>query len=635
MKTINKYFLILILSLGSIGNSFAQDCISHTDFTGTVDDYNNDVIYPMGATLTSEGDLSIIKTLASAPGPGYFQQTSFLEISPTEVAFHGYLTFDVSAATNPCRELTINAFAERIIVDGDTTNYIGTTFPHIGSGYILDTISANVFIITGEFDQTDIWIPTGFFYEACLEGCPTPPSSGCLDATSFTDDLADYNNDVIYPMGSTLATTGDLSIIKTLESAPGPGYFQQTSFLSIDPTEVLFHGYLTFDVSAASFPCRELTINAFAERIIVDGDTINYIGTTFPHIGSGFTLDTIAAGIFIVIGEFDQTDIWIPTGIFYEACIDTCATPPSSGCLDATSFTDDLADYNNDVTYPMGASLATTGDLTIIKTLASAPGPGYFQQTSFLSIDPTEVLFHGYLTFDVSAASYPCRELTINATAERIMVNGDTINLIGATLPYVGTEFTLDTLMDGILLISGEFDQVDIWIPTGIFYVACLDSCADCHAGFTYEINQSNVTFTNTSSISANDADAFMWDFGDGSTSANNNPTHAYSAPGIYTVCLTIVDEDCINSTMEHCKTITISGCPTGHFTITPNNDGDADNIFIPSGSIIYNRNGIIVKTIIEDLDWYGVDDKNQLLPMGYYVVKCGEFGVFNITIVR
>lgn len=43
------------------------------------------------------------------------------------------------------------------------------------------------------------------------------------------------------------------------------------------------------------------------------------------------------------------------------------------------------------------------------------------------------------------------------------------------------------------------------------------------------------VNFTNTSS----DATEYLWDFGDGNTSLDENPAHTYNSPGIYTVTLT------------------------------------------------------------------------------------------------
>jgi hypothetical protein len=36
---------------------------------------------------------------------------------------------------------------------------------------------------------------------------------------------------------------------------------------------------------------------------------------------------------------------------------------------------------------------------------------------------------------------------------------------------------------------------------------------------------------------------SWRWDFGDGTTSSDRNPTHAYTSPGTYTVTLTVRDE--------------------------------------------------------------------------------------------
>jgi PKD repeat protein len=37
----------------------------------------------------------------------------------------------------------------------------------------------------------------------------------------------------------------------------------------------------------------------------------------------------------------------------------------------------------------------------------------------------------------------------------------------------------------------------------------------------------------------------YVWDFGDGNTSASANPSHSYTAPGVYTVILTVSDANC------------------------------------------------------------------------------------------
>jgi PKD repeat protein len=61
-------------------------------------------------------------------------------------------------------------------------------------------------------------------------------------------------------------------------------------------------------------------------------------------------------------------------------------------------------------------------------------------------------------------------------------------------------------------------------------------SAPTCNANFTYSINPNGVyLFTNTSN---NTSASYIWDFGDGTTSTQNNPSHYYPNNGIYNVCL-------------------------------------------------------------------------------------------------
>jgi PKD repeat protein len=53
-------------------------------------------------------------------------------------------------------------------------------------------------------------------------------------------------------------------------------------------------------------------------------------------------------------------------------------------------------------------------------------------------------------------------------------------------------------------------------------------------AAFTYNVADLGVSFTNASAF----ANAFLWDFGDGSTSTERHPQHTYAAAGTYTVTL-------------------------------------------------------------------------------------------------
>jgi len=76
---------------------------------------------------------------------------------------------------------------------------------------------------------------------------------------------------------------------------------------------------------------------------------------------------------------------------------------------------------------------------------------------------------------------------------------------------------------------------------------------ANFHSNTT---NNPRISFTNQSI----NADSYYWDFGDGNTSVNSNPTHTYSSNGPKTVCLTAINNSLCNSMDKYCFDITIAG---------------------------------------------------------------------------
>ncbi|NIM11614.1 MAG: PKD domain-containing protein, partial [Candidatus Aminicenantes bacterium] len=76
---------------------------------------------------------------------------------------------------------------------------------------------------------------------------------------------------------------------------------------------------------------------------------------------------------------------------------------------------------------------------------------------------------------------------------------------------------------------------------------------------FTYTINCLTVNFTDTSTDDGTIV-SWLWDFGDGNTSTEQNPTHTYAADGTYTVTLTVTDDDSLTDSVS--KIITVADCP-------------------------------------------------------------------------
>lgn len=99
------------------------------------------------------------------------------------------------------------------------------------------------------------------------------------------------------------------------------------------------------------------------------------------------------------------------------------------------------------------------------------------------------------------------------------------------------------------------------------FCQSVIISCVPPTAGFSSSVTDSIATFINNSSANSI---AYTWTFGDGGTSTAVNPTHTYSAPGTYTVCL-VVSNTCGLDTI--CQTVTITCTnPTAGYTVSINN---------------------------------------------------------------
>lgn len=103
-------------------------------------------------------------------------------------------------------------------------------------------------------------------------------------------------------------------------------------------------------------------------------------------------------------------------------------------------------------------------------------------------------------------------------------------------------------------------------ISVTLFVLILFSSCTKAPVA-SFEVDQNNVkapatiSFTNTST----NADEFLWNFGDGETSTEANPTHEYVQGGDYDVSLKAYGEDETNTVV---KTISILPNMTGFWNM-------------------------------------------------------------------
>jgi PKD repeat protein len=110
-------------------------------------------------------------------------------------------------------------------------------------------------------------------------------------------------------------------------------------------------------------------------------------------------------------------------------------------------------------------------------------------------------------------------------------------------------------------------------------------------ADFIANVSHSNLTatFSDRSTDSDGSIATYSWDFGDGSTSTQANPTKTYATPAVYTVKLTVTDNGGLSHTKSAPVAVGISTPPRDTYT----NDADyaiRDNATVESPVTVSNR---------------------------------------------
>jgi PKD repeat protein len=119
---------------------------------------------------------------------------------------------------------------------------------------------------------------------------------------------------------------------------------------------------------------------------------------------------------------------------------------------------------------------------------------------------------------------------------------------------------------------SDEFEPLHAFAEEGVYEVTltvsgaeCLDTKTkvvhvgnnwppnnNCHANYDWAVHEDGVTVTFTDTSVGDSIQEWMWDFGDGEISLEQNPVHVFPEEGLYFVTLTITSGDCMDAKTRH-----------------------------------------------------------------------------------
>jgi PKD repeat protein len=247
---------------------------------------------------------------------------------------------------------------------------------------------------------------------------------------------------------------------------------------------------------------------------------------------------------------------------FDASGLDVTFTDLSSGTVDSWLW--DFGDGSTSTAQNPGHAFVAGGAYTVSLTVTNAGG----QDTMNRLVEVAPVPSAG---FSVSANGL---EVTFTDTSTGTIDdwswdfgdgNGSTAQNPTHTYAGVGTFTVALTVSNVSSLDTYEMDVSVAAVPT---------------AHFTYSASVLTVDFTDASTGTI---DLWEWDFGDGNSSTDQNPSHTYAAAGEYTVNLTVSN---VSSTDTHTEIVRVAETPTAAFgavvngltvTFTDTSLGDID----------------------------------------------------------
>jgi hypothetical protein len=142
----------------------------------------------------------------------------------------------------------------------------------------------------------------------------------------------------------------------------------------------------------------------------------------------------------------------------------------------------------------------------------------------------------------------------------------------------------------------------------------------DPAATFTFETASNTVTFTNTS-VNAED---YTWDFGDGATSTEQNPSHEFTGVGPYNVTLTVSRCDRQSTITQQILLLGTNNYSFQNFTVYPNPSASTWNIASSTNAItaiqVVDMTGKVVMNITPNSEVAAIDA--SALSSGIYLAK-------------
>lgn len=507
-------------------------------------------------------------------------------------------------------------------------------------------------------------------------------STGNGNCAAVTDTV-----DIIITPVPSVNAGNDTSVCSSIDSVGlngivtgglGQGYWVTTGSGTFTPNDTLNNPYYhpsSADTSAGSVKIYFYPVGAC--RPVVDSITITFQAAPFVNAGTDYNIcwgDTIALNGTMFNGSGNK---WVTTGtgtfIPHDSIINTQYVPDSTDL--ANGFVEFVLTTN-------GLALCPGSTDTIRVNIGDVPIANFWNdgicEGQTIQLIDTSTIGFGNLTFwqyiigtdtmNVEDTTYTVGAAgTISITH---IVSGqygcsDTITKTLNINPNPVALFGWDAwCSDSVAFTDSSSGNIASWIWSfgdttsgdtvqhpmhwysrdSAFYIATLTVITDSGCSHTYAdtiylltgptadyipqggtYNEDDpIAFTNQSIGGS----TYFWDFRDGNTSTDKDPTHTFTDPGTYLVLLVVTDTNGCTDTVSYLFTILDIddgpvAVPSG---FTPNGDGENDFLYVRGGPVInlrftiYNEWGNKIWETTNQKDGWNGKYRGQPQPNGTYV---------------
>jgi PGF-pre-PGF domain-containing protein len=543
-------------------------------------------------TYETAGTYTVLLNATNAGGSNITTRTDYITVTvPAPVAnFTGTPTSGTAPLTVTFTDVSTNAPTSWnwTFGDGSTSGEQHPVHIYQINGTYTVSLTATNAAGSGNFTKTDyITVSTGVITPiANFTGTPTsgvaPLTVTFTDSsknapTSWTWDFGDGNTSVEQHPVHIYQINGTYTVSLTATNAAGSGNLTKTNYISVTsgvvPPVANFAGTPTSGKAPLPVTFTDSSTNTPTSWSWNFGDGSTSVEQHPVHIyqvNGTYTVSltaTNAAGS----GNLTRTDyITVTTGIIRPVADFTC-TPTSGTAPLIVTFTDYSTPSPTSWNWTFGDgsisteqhpvhNFTTAGTYTIALTATNDGGSTTMTRYKYINVfsSAPEVSFNGTPTFGTEPLSVTFMDSSTNSPTSWNWTFGD--GSVSTEQHPVHNFTTSGTYTVSLTATNAGGSNM----MTRSRYITAFSATPEAYFTATPYFGMVPLTVTFTDSSTRNPT-SWNWSFGDGGSSTLKDPVHTYTAPGTYTVSLTVANTAGTN-TMT--RTVNVLTSPPVNITV-------------------------------------------------------------------